>query len=272
VTSSAVADAPDPVEYLDTTAATAEAAAYKRRLADLLDLHPGHVVLDVGCGPGTDLATLAGAVTATGTVIGVDHDTRMLDEARRRLADHSRVELRPGDAHGLPLPDATVDRARVDRVLQHLADPALALAEAHRVLRPGGLFGMAEPDWDTLVVADEDLTTGRAFARSVAARVRNATVGRDLVRLATATGFTVRSVEAIAFVLRDVELADTILGLRRNTARAVRDGILPEADARRWLTRLETGPFLAGFTFYLVVAEKNGRPPTDVDAGSRPAR
>src|SRR2546430_17014647 len=142
--------APDPIRYLDTAATTAVGLDYKRRLVDLLDPHPGHTVLDIGCGPGTDLGRLADAVTETGSVVGIDHDPAMVAEARHRLAVRPNVSLRIGDAHELPLDDASVDRARTDRVLQHLADPARALAEARRVLRPGGVFGIAEPDWDTL--------------------------------------------------------------------------------------------------------------------------
>jgi hypothetical protein len=114
---------------------------------------------------------------------------------------------------------------------------------------------MAEPDWDTLAVADEDLQTSRRFARFVAGRVRNTTVGRQLVRLSTQAGFRVRSVDAIAVVFRDFDVADQILGLRRNSTRAVQAGALAEADVQAWLQRLASGPLLAGFTFYLVAAE-----------------
>ena len=70
------------------------------------------------------------------------------------MAGRPNVELGAGDVHALPLADGSMDRAKVDRVLQHVQNPAKALAEARRVLRPGGLLCMAEPDWDTLVVAD----------------------------------------------------------------------------------------------------------------------
>ncbi|GAA1621821.1 methyltransferase domain-containing protein [Catellatospora bangladeshensis] len=246
--------APDPITYLDAAAGTAVGQDYKQRFLGALDLSPGHAVVDIGCGPGTDLGRLADAVGETGSVIGIDREPRMLAEAGRRLADRPNVELRRGDVHDLPLADSCVDRARTDRVLQHVDDPGAAIAQARRVLRPGGLFGMAEPDWDSLVVADEDVTTSRRFSRFVAGRVRNATVGRDLVRLSTVAGFEINSVEAVSVVFRDFETADQILGLRRNSARAVAAAVFTEAEAGGWLHRLRTDPFLAGFTFYLVTA------------------
>lgn len=251
----AAVTAPDRIVYMDTAAGTTAGMAYKQRFVAALDVGPGQAVVDIGCGPGTDLARLADAVGARGSVVGVDRDARMLAEARHRLAPHPNVELCLGDVHELPLADAGVDRARVDRVLQHVADPAKAVAEVRRVLRPRGLFGMAEPDWDTLAVADDDLETSRRFARFVAGQVRNATIGRDLARLCVQAGLRVRSVDPIAVLFRDFGTADQILGLRRNAARAVQAGKIAENDAEAWLERLMRGPVVAGFTFYLVIAE-----------------
>jgi hypothetical protein len=104
-------------------------------------------------------------------------------------------------------------------------------------------------------VADEDVETSRCLARFITGRVSNATVGRQLVGLASRGGFTIRSVEAISVLFRDFATADQILGLRRNTARAVQAGVVTGATAQRWLERVTGAPFLAGFTFYLVVAQ-----------------
>jgi ubiquinone/menaquinone biosynthesis C-methylase UbiE len=247
--------APDQITYLDAAAGTTVALEYKTRSIGALNLRPGHVVADIGCGPGTDLGRLADAVGTDGSVIGIDREPRMLNEARRRLADQPNVRLHRGDVHALPLPDGSVDRARADRVLQHVLDPAKAIAEVRRVLRPGGLFGAAEPDWDTLAVADQDIEVSRGFAHFVAARVRNATIGRQLVRLCARAGLRVRSVEPIAVTFQDFDTADGVLGLRRNAARGVQAEKLAAADAEAWVHRLANGPFLAGFTFYLVIAE-----------------
>jgi SAM-dependent methyltransferase len=246
----------DQISYLDTAAATDVGVDYKRRSVAGLELGPGQTVADIGCGPGTDLGRLADAVGPGGAVIGVDRDPMMLAEARRRYATTAGVEVRAGDIHDLPLAHGSVDRARVDRLLQHVRDPEFAIGEVRRILRPGGLFGMAEPDWDTLAVADHDVTTSRAFARFVAGRVRNSTIGRDLPRLCGRAGFRVRSVEPVPVLFREFGTADRILGLRRNADRAVEAGVLLDAVATGWLGRLAAGPLMAGFTLYLVVAER----------------
>jgi ubiquinone/menaquinone biosynthesis C-methylase UbiE len=249
-------DTPDRVAYLDRVAATGIGRSYKRRMLDELGLGAGQTVLDLGCGPGTDLAALAEAVTATGRVIGVDHDRAMADIARERNAEMPGVEVRLGDIHDLPLPDHSADRARTDRVLQHVADPLRALGEIRRVLRPGGRLVMGEPDWDSLAIDHPDDDLARAYTRHVTDNViRNARIGRQLARLATGTGFSVPTVIPVTPLFRDAQAADKILGLHRTTHRAVAAGYFTPEAARRWLDHLARGPFLAAMTFYIVVAE-----------------
>ncbi|ARF57848.1 methyltransferase domain-containing protein [Streptomyces gilvosporeus] len=257
MTSSAFETAkPDSVTYLDRLATSDLGRSYKRRMLDVLDLHPGHTVLDLGCGPGTDLEALAQAVTPAGTVIGIDHDQDMVDAARTRATGQAVVDVRHADIHDLSMADGTADRARTDRVLQHVADPPAALDEIRRVLRPGGRLVMGEPDWETLAVDHPDSNLTRAYTRHVAERVvRNAGIGRQLARLATESGFTVPEVIPVTPVFRDLRVADKILGLERTTRRAVEAGYFSDQEAEAWLSRLSQGPFFAAVTFYIVVAE-----------------
>jgi ubiquinone/menaquinone biosynthesis C-methylase UbiE len=247
---------PDPIDYLDRTAASPAGAAYKRELLEALDLRPGLTVLDLGCGPGTDLAELAAAVTESGAVLGVDRDPAMIDEARRRLAAWPNVRLKVGDAHDLPLGEHSVDRVRVDRVLHQVDDPVRVIAELRRVLRPGGVAALAQPDYDTLIVDPGDAETTRTINRFVGATIiRHATIGRCLGRLAETAGFEVRSILTTAPNLREFSTADMILGLRRNASRAVAANHLPRAEAEQWLTELTTNPFLATFILFTVVIQ-----------------
>jgi len=90
---------------------------------------------DLGCGTGQLSALLAPYV---GTVIAVDGSADMLQAARARLADLANVEVRRGALEALPIDDGQLDVAVLALVLHHLPDPARALAEAGRVLAPGG--------------------------------------------------------------------------------------------------------------------------------------
>ncbi|MFD4764039.1 methyltransferase domain-containing protein [Streptomyces sp. NPDC058439] len=247
---------PDSIVYLDRLAATDLGHSYKGRMLDELGARPGQTVVDLGCGPGTDLNALAEAVTATGTVIGVDHDQAAVDAARERTAGQGTVAVHLGDVQDLQLADHTADRARTDRVLQHVTDPALALREIHRVLRPGGRIVMGEPDWDTLMIDHPDSDLSHSYTQYVTDKViRNARIGRQLPRLSAEAGFEVPTVIPVTPVFRNVQAADKILGLERTTQRAVTAGYFTDEAARRWLDHLAGGPFLAAVTFYIVVAE-----------------
>jgi ArsR family transcriptional regulator len=77
-------------------------------------------------------------------VIAVDRSGDMLQAARRRLRDAGNVEVRRGELEALPIADAELDAATLLLVLHHLPDPAAALAETSRVLRPGGRLVIAD--------------------------------------------------------------------------------------------------------------------------------
>ena len=90
---------------------------------------------DLGCGTGPVSAALAPFVAR---VVAVDASPAMLDAARERLAGYPNVDLRPGELEALPVEDATLDAATLVLVLHYVPEPERALAEAARVLKPGG--------------------------------------------------------------------------------------------------------------------------------------
>lgn len=94
-----------------------------------------HVVADLACGTGHATAAVAPHVRR---VIGVDQSAAMLKAARRRTCGLDNVELRQGPLEDLPLDDAACDGALVLLALTYVDDPAAAVAEMARVLRPGG--------------------------------------------------------------------------------------------------------------------------------------
>jgi ubiquinone/menaquinone biosynthesis C-methylase UbiE len=244
-----------PSDYLMRVATSSIGMAYKGLAVTELAIRAGHVVLDLGCGTGADLAAFGEAAGRDGRVIGLDSDQDALREARDRAAGRPRVGVVEGDIHAIGLPDRSVDRVHTDRVLQHVADPGAVLGESRRVLRPGGRAVFAEPDWDTLIIDYPELPVARAYTRFVTDRVvRNASIGRQLVRFATRAGFEIADVTPITAVWRDLRAADKILGLTRVTLRAVAAGYLSARSADEFLDHLESKPFFASMTLFIVAA------------------
>jgi ubiquinone/menaquinone biosynthesis C-methylase UbiE len=130
------------------------------------DLHEGETVLDLGSGAGADVLISARRVGPTGKAIGIDMTDEMLELARRNAADSGvpNVEFRKGYLEELPLEDESVDVVISNCVINLSGDKRKVLAEAARVLRPGGRFAVsdviADPDMDEETRADMAAWTG----------------------------------------------------------------------------------------------------------------
>lgn len=154
-------------------------------MLDQLALRRGLDVLEVGCGAGDDVRTIARRVGVEGHVVGIDASGAVVAEAARRTTGIGLpVEYRVGDALALDVPGASVDRCRMERVLMHVdGDPASAVCELARVLRPGGRAVVFDFDWDALVIDGGGRELTRRIVRSYSDGVRNGWVGRALPRL-----------------------------------------------------------------------------------------
>lgn len=171
-------------------------------------LRAGASVLDVGCGPGTITADLAGRV-APGQVLGIDRGADVVALAAAEHAGRAGLRFAVGDVYDLDAPDGAFDVVHAHQVLQHLSDPVAALVEMGRVCSPDGIVAVRDADYGAFTWAPADpvldrwLEAYRAVARSNGAEPD---AGRHLKGWALAAGL--RDVAASASVWCFTEEAD----------------------------------------------------------------
>ncbi|MDX3192476.1 methyltransferase domain-containing protein [Streptomyces sp. MN03-5084-2B] len=167
----------------------------------------GDVVVDVGCGGGRAVGELA----ARGVrAIGVDADPAMIQVAGARWPDG---EFHVADAGALPLGDGSVTGYRADKVLHVLPEPARAVAEARRVLAPGGRAVLTGQDWDTIVIDADDPARTRSIVHTRADGMPHPRIARRYRNLLLDNGFTDVSVEVHTLVWTDAAALPVLANL-----------------------------------------------------------
>jgi SAM-dependent methyltransferase len=159
----------------------------------LAELHEGETVLDLGSGGGIDVLLSARRVGPTGKAYGLDMTDDMLALARenQRKAGLPNVEFLKGQIEAIPLPDASVDVIISNCVINLSGDKDRVLAEAFRVLKPGGRFAVSD-----VVVRGAVPSEIRRNMELWIGCVAGALEEREYVQKLTAAGFTDAEVEA----------------------------------------------------------------------------
>ncbi|HET8758680.1 MAG TPA: methyltransferase domain-containing protein [Solirubrobacteraceae bacterium] len=184
-------------KQVESTYMTPDVVDQRRATRALLDLRPGETVLDIGSGPGFLADEMAAEVGPEGAVHGVDPSESMLAIARRR---ETRVAYATGDALALPFADETFDAVVSTQVYEYVTDMPAALAEARRVLRPGGRVLVLDTDWDAVVWHSNDRDRMMRVLEKWNDHLADPYLPRRLPRLLRDAGFELTSTTVIPIV------------------------------------------------------------------------
>lgn len=236
----------------------------KERSYLLMRIQPGHQVLDVGCGPGSDTIPMAHLVGSTGKVIGVDYDAAMIAEADQKAESagvRAWVSHKRADATSLPFELGEFDSCRSDRLFQHLLNPAKALYEMTRVTKSGGWIVVFDADWGTRSVDTPEVDIERRLVRVHAERcTNNGYSGRQLFRLFKQQKLLDISIEMISVPFTDYGMARDLARLDKDEHEALAAGIITNEELERWRSNLakadEDGVFFCSVSGVLAAGRK----------------
>jgi SAM-dependent methyltransferase len=259
----------DDARRVEALYLTPDVVEQRREVVHRLAPAAGERVLDIGSGPGLLAGELAAAVGPTGRVCGVDLSVDMLARARARdlPTGSAPVEYLTAGAQELPYPDDTFDLAVSTQVMEYVPDVPAALAEAFRVLRPGGRLLVLDTDWDSIVWHSRDAGRMRQILAAWDQHLIDPHLPRTLTGGLRGAGFTLSAPRvlpllnagAAAVAAGDAGPASFSAGLIDIVATFVvdRDG-LTAADVAAWAADLRSlGPdYFFSLNRYLFEAVK----------------
>jgi ubiquinone/menaquinone biosynthesis C-methylase UbiE len=250
-THTAYTDTERLIRTLDAAETAPGATEVRMRSYDLLRLRPGATVIDVGCGAGRAVAELSGLGARA---VGMDLDPGMLAAARSRFPG---IDLRTADAAALPWDDGQAQGYRADKVYHVLPDPDAALAEARRVLAPGGRIVLLGQDWDTLIIDSDRPGLTRRIVHARADTVPHPRIARAYRTLLLDHGFRDVETEVHTLVLTG---ATVHLLLAGHADAARQTGAVSADEAEAWVReqaqRAGSGRAMVAVPLFLAAATR----------------
>ncbi len=256
------ADAAMQASLRDAMIARAEDASQiqmRHAYLSTLTLPAGAKAIEIGCGPGDvtrDLIDIAGASEA----LGIEPSPVMVDAATERHAGVDGLSFRVGDAKATGLEDASLDLVAMHTLLIHCPGPEEALAEAFRILRPGGVLTVFDEDPPSVTAALAENDPFRPLIDNLLkVYVHDLYVVRRTPALLSAAGFEILDRQGHLY-LPDPSSPYFMTIIERGAQTLVEDGIIGQDLATAFRTeaerRMAANAFFGSIAFVAVVAGK----------------
>ncbi|MBE8720904.1 methyltransferase domain-containing protein [Sphingobacterium pedocola] len=198
------------------------------------------VVVDLGCGTGMDAILIADMLGDVVRVVGIDHDPLMIEQARIATGARTNINFISGEVYKLDFEDNGIAGVRMERVVQHLSQPATMFQEVYRVLRPGHPVVIVETIWNSLNLYSGHVELEQRLRDYLTdQKVNNGWAGNKLTKDLASNGFQEIRLETYCMVVRSKEEANRYLFLNRIIAEMVEKEILSDEEAADFTSSLE---------------------------------
>ena len=252
------------IDRLESRAKDDVFTALWSKYVDLLTLSASSRLLEVGCGTGNVLRSIALRKGGwVGDMVGVEQCEAFIDAARRFAIQEGvadQIEFRVGDAHGLDFPASTFDIVIANTVISHVTDPLTVLDEMSRVVKPNGTLVIFDGDYASLTYAYPDHGFGRRMDDALArVTFNNPSIMRDLPRLFA--DHDLRITDAWGEVVVEIGESSYFKSFAATYVPYVlRDSELPAADVEQWhagqLDAMRSGQFFASCNYYTYLLQR----------------
>ncbi|MBY0357162.1 MAG: methyltransferase domain-containing protein [Candidatus Obscuribacterales bacterium] len=227
-------------DFLAVCSANEQISAYKMMAMELLEIKPGQSLLNAGCGSGEDTKNLALKVGSDGVVLGIDKSAALIGICQQKNQPSAvNIDYRVDDIHDLQLRDHSFDRIFVDRVFQHLQNPALALSELKRVLKPNGLMVIADPSWSSLKIKSYDNEITKSILQCQGKLIPNYHITDELPDLFQEAGLEIQVCKNGEIGLTSFAEANQVMLLEAACTQALQDGFITDHELSLWFAELQ---------------------------------
>jgi len=226
-----------------------------------LNLPANSNALEVGCGTGV-ISRYLSSFKNIASVTGIDPSPVFIAKAKELSKDIPGLTFSTGDARSLELEDESFDLVVFHTTLSHVSSPEIALKEAHRVLRPGGVLAIFDGDYVSVSVAIDKFDPLQvAVEKMIGNFVENIWFSRQLPKVISRLGLALKDFSShgytavsdpsymLTFIDRGIEMMVSTGVLGPNQGESLR------SEAER---RVESGEFFGQITYVSAIAHKAG--------------
>ena len=192
-------------------------------------------IIDLGCGAGNDVIELAKITGEDTKIIGIDHDSVMLQKAKEQSEGIGNVDFILSEAYPLPFEDETISGLRTERVIQHLFNPEQVIGEVSRILKKDSPLVIIETDWSSLSFYTEFVDVQKKVnAYYTDVKINNGFAAAKLISYLQQNNFRNIKFEIHPFVTDSLKTANDLFKIEQ---------MITEAAEKGYIRKQESGAF-----------------------------